>query len=104
LFPSITAGLSNGVIGGISRGQTIVVELENQYAVSTALSNEDSVVDAIQRPDFVSILAGGGWSTVDHAPYERRIVPSVLRPENITRRQALNVRIDRRMVLRKGCM
>jgi hypothetical protein len=90
LLAPIAAGLTDCVIGSVLRRQTIRIQLENQDAVAAALSNKKSMMGAIQRPDFVSILARRGGSAVDHPSDECGIVPNIFRAENIARGQSLN--------------
>jgi len=77
LFAAVTAGLTDCVIGGVPRRQTIRIELEDQDAVAAALSYEKSMMGAIQRPNFVSILARRGRSAVDDSSHEGRVVPDI---------------------------
>jgi hypothetical protein len=76
--------------------------LEDQDAVSTPLADKKSMMGAIQRPDFVSILARRGRTAVDHPSHECGIIPDVFRPKDIARRQSLNLRISLVVVLRKS--
>jgi hypothetical protein len=46
-------------IGYAACRQAIGVKLVNRDAVRATLTDEETTVDAIQRPDLVSILAGG---------------------------------------------
>jgi hypothetical protein len=80
LLAPIAARLSDGVICGVLRRQTIRIELEDQDAVSPSLAYKKSMMGAIQRPNFVSILARRGRTAVDHASDECGIIPDVFRP------------------------
>ena len=77
LLATVPAGLADRVISGVLRRQTIRIQLENQNPVAAALSYEKSVMGAIQRPDFVSILARRGRSAVDDSSHEGWVVPDV---------------------------
>jgi hypothetical protein len=59
LLAGVEARRTDCEIGDPPCGQAIGVELVNRDAVRTALTDEETTVDAIQRPDLVSIFAGG---------------------------------------------
>ena len=59
LLAGVEARRTDCEIGHPPYGQAIGVELVNRDAVRAALTDEETTVDAIQRPDLVSILAGG---------------------------------------------
>jgi hypothetical protein len=88
LLARVEAGGTDREIRDAAYGQAIGVELVNRDAVRAALTDEETTVDAIQRPDLVSILAGGRRTAVDDAADEGRVVPGVLGTEHIARRQA----------------
>jgi hypothetical protein len=59
LLARVEAGRTDGVVRRAPRRQTIGVKLVNRDAVRTTLTDEETAVDAIQRPYLISILAGG---------------------------------------------
>lgn len=59
LLACVEARRTDCEIGDPPCGQAVGIELVNRDSVRTTLTDEETTVDAIQRPDLVSILAGG---------------------------------------------
>jgi hypothetical protein len=59
LLARVEARGTDGKIGYAAGGQAFGIELVNRDAVRTTLTDKETTVDAIQRPDLVSIFAGG---------------------------------------------
>jgi hypothetical protein len=59
LLARVEARCTDCEIGYATGRQAFGIELVNRDAVRTTLTDKETTMDAVQRPDLVSILAGG---------------------------------------------